>query len=397
MSKNLKIDEHEYTSLFKCTRCGQCTYGREEAEFTSLCPVYKKGHFFSYSAGGMMQIARNLYEGKIDYSETLKDIVYLCTTCGVCESNCGVIENHLDIIGKMRRELISMDFPESKALAKVVEGIIEHKNPYGHKQENRTDWLGDRKESINNKKGSVFYYTGCVSAYDQKVVPQSLANIWERLGISFTVSDEEQCCGGPLFYNGYEDKARQLAKHNVKLIEESGIKTVVASCPTCAMIFKEYYPKWLKRDLPFEVLHSTEYLEKLISEGILKPGALKKKANVIYHDSCHLGRGLGLFDIPRNLLTAVGGVEVQEFNLCRENSQCCGGGGMIPMINSTFSFDTAYERLDQIDDESVDTLASACPNCRKTLHLAVRKKRYKLRVADVCELISESLETSGDS
>ncbi len=391
MSKNLKIDEFEYTSLFKCTRCGQCTYGQEEAEFTSLCPVHKKGNFFSYSAGGMMQIARNLYEGKIDYSETLKDIVYLCTTCGVCESNCGVIENHLDIIGKIRRELITLDFPESKALAKVVEGIEKFKNPYGHKQEDRTDWLDGRKEVINNSDASVFYYTGCVSAYDQKQVPQALTRIWDHLDIRFSVCDAEQCCGGPLFYSGYEDKARKLAQHNVRMIEESGIKTVVASCPTCAMVFKKYYPEWLKRELPFEVYHSTEHLAGLVAEGRLKPGALKEKSKAIYHDSCHLGRGLGLFEEPRDLMQAIGGLETEEFNLCRENSQCCGGGGMIPIINSAFSFETAYERLDQIDDETVDTLASACPNCRKTLHLAARKKRRKIRVADVCELIADSL------
>jgi heterodisulfide reductase subunit D len=391
MAQKININEYEYTSLFKCTRCGQCIYGKEESEFTPLCPVNKKGHFFSYSAGGMMQIVRNLYEGKIDYSETLKDIVYHCTTCGVCEVNCGVIENHLDIIGRLRRDLITMDFPESKALSQIVANIDEHKNPYGHPHKNRTGWIGDRASPRNNETASVFYYTGCVSAFDQKTIPQALAGIWEKMGIAFAVSDDEWCCGGPLFYSGYEEKAVELARHNVAVIHKAGIKTIVASCPTCALMFKHYYPKWLKQEVPFEVLHSTEYLERLIQKGVLSPGTLSRKANLIYHDSCHLGRGLKLYDAPRNLLRSIGGVTVNEFDLCRENSQCCGGGGMIPVLNTQFSFETAKERLKQIDRQLVDTLASACPNCRKTLHLTVRKNRYKLEVVDVCELVYESL------
>ena len=83
MTRQINMDKEDYTSVFKCIRCGQCTYGKEAAGFKVLCPVNKKGHFFSYSAGGMMQIARSLYEGKIDDINSLQNIAALCTTCGI--------------------------------------------------------------------------------------------------------------------------------------------------------------------------------------------------------------------------------------------------------------------------------------------------------------------------
>ncbi len=51
MTKHIDMTKEEYTSLFKCTRCGQCTYGKEAAEFTVLCPVHKKRPFFFLQCG----------------------------------------------------------------------------------------------------------------------------------------------------------------------------------------------------------------------------------------------------------------------------------------------------------------------------------------------------------
>ena len=106
MIKQFSIDERLYTAMHKCTRCGQCTYGNEEADFSLLCPMQIKGKFFTYSAGGVMQLARALYEGKIAFSESVRDILYLCTTCGACEVNCGVIESQVDLFTLIKKELV---------------------------------------------------------------------------------------------------------------------------------------------------------------------------------------------------------------------------------------------------------------------------------------------------
>lgn len=398
MTRQIDLDKTEYTTLFKCTRCGQCTYGKEAAEFTVLCPVYKKGHFFSYSAGGMMQIARNLYEGKIDYSNSLKDMAFLCTTCGVCEANCGVIDTHLEIIGRIRACLLEKESPQSAALSEAAGRIAAHKNPYGQPHAGRTAWLRNSREPVDRPSADIFYYTGCVSAYDQKTVPRALDGILSRLGIAYTVSSQEQCCGGPLFFAGLVGQAATLARHNIGMIEKTGIRTVVVSCPTCALMFRNYYPRWTGKDLPFTVLHTMEYLGGLLEQGTLGPLALKKPVRAVYHDSCHLGRGLGVFDAPRQLLGAVGNLELTEFGLCRENAMCCGGGGMVPVTNPQFSVEIASDRVNAIPvhpEGRPDRLVSACPNCRKTLGLALKRQRAAVAVEDVCELILEAMPVNG--
>ena len=400
MTRQINISKEDYTSIFKCIHCGQCTYGNETAGFTVLCPVHKKGQFFSYSAGGMMQIARNLHEGKIGYDNALKDIAYRCTTCGVCEVNCGVIENHIEIITKIRKHLMDQGFPESKALSKVADRISKYKNRYGLPQEKRFAWLEKGSKKIDNPSADILYFTGCVSAFDQKEVPKALDGILSALDISYTVSSDEQCCGAPLFFGGLVERARKQALHNIEMIKKTGIETMVTSCPTCALMFKKYYPKWTGKKLPFRVLHTMEYLNDLMEQGILAPGAMQEKTVVVYHDSCHLGRGLGIYEAPRKLLKAINNVEIREFDLFNENSMCCGGGGMVPVLNPPFSREIAKERLDSIpkgeSEKIADYLVSACPNCRRTLGLAARKSHKKIKVLDVCELIFKAMSQNHD-
>ncbi len=50
-----------------------------------------------------------------------------------------------------------------------------------------------------------------------------------------------------------------------------------------------------------------------------------------YHDSCALGRGLGLYDEPRRLLSRVAGSAPLELETQREHARCSGGGGLLPV------------------------------------------------------------------
>ncbi|NIP37242.1 MAG: disulfide reductase, partial [Thermoplasmata archaeon] len=58
-----------------------------------------------------------------------------------------------------------------------------------------------------------------------------------------------------------------------------------------------------------EVFHLVEYLDQLIKEGSVdfkKP--FDKK--VAYHDPCDIGRHLGIYEPPRDVLRAVPGLEL---------------------------------------------------------------------------------------
>jgi heterodisulfide reductase subunit D len=388
MEGPLHIHENLYTAMQKCTRCGQCAYGDERAEFDILCPMQINGKFFTFSAGGLMQLARALYEGKIGFSESVRDILYLCTTCGVCEVNCGVIEGQVDLFTLLKKELVKSGVPLMDAHKLVVKNTVDKKAPYSGRLPGRTEWLNKRKTSSHPQ---VFYYVGCVSSYRETEIPGAFVSILDKLEIPFAFSEEEWCCGAPLFFSGHEEKGKELGQHNVKAIKESGASTVVLTCPTCALMFKKYYPQWLKRALPFEVLHVTEFLERLNDQGKLKLDAGSDPKTATYHDPCHLGRGQNIYEAPRRILQSIKGIQLSELSRIRENSFCCGGGGLVPIGFPSLSDQLAEQRASEVKATGADLLVSSCPACKENLKIAAKKTKKGAEVLDITELVDRSL------
>jgi heterodisulfide reductase subunit D len=391
MGTKIRIDENLYTAMHKCTRCGQCMYGNVEAGFTPLCPMHIKGKFFTYSAGGLIQMARALFEGKIELSESVRDLLYLCTTCGACEVNCGVIENQVDLFTLLKRELVDHGVSLLEPHTMVIDNVISKKTPYTGRLPERGEWFSKEKRKSISPQPEVFYFVGCVSSYRETEIPDAFVNILDTLGIPFALSDEEWCCGAPLYFCGHEEKAFDLARHNVEMIEGSGASKVVLTCPTCSMILKKYYPRWLKQELDFEVLHATEYLRGLQEEGRLRLKGLDEEVAVTYHDPCHLGRGQGIYDAPRDILTSIKGVEFRDLDRSRENSFCCGGGGLLPTGFPDFADDLARERASEMKNSGADVLLSACPACKENLKIAARKLKRGTKVVDIVELVDKAI------
>jgi heterodisulfide reductase subunit D len=391
MGNQFNIDEDLYTAMHKCTRCGQCSYGGEEAEFVSLCPMYIKGKFFTYSAGGVMQMARALYEGKIGFSESVRDLLYLCTTCGACEVNCGVIESQVDLFTLLKKELLQNGITLQEPHQIVVENILSKKTPYAGRLPARDEWLAQEKKGKMASQAEIFYFVGCVSSYRETEIANAFVSILDKLGIPFSASGEEWCCGAPLYFCGHEDKVHDLVTHNVELIEKSGASTVVLTCPTCSMIFKKYYPQWMKRKLPFEVLHATEFMERLQQKGTLKLDTMHVEKTVTYHDPCHLGRGQDIYEAPREILNRIKGIEFKDLTRSRENSYCCGGGGLVPIGFPDFSLDLARERASEMKSMGAELLLSACPACKENLKIAAQKLKLRTKVLDIAELVNDAL------
>ena len=392
MGSRFNIDENLYTTMHRCTRCGQCAYAKGEAEFVPLCPMQIKGKFFTYSAGGVMQLARGLYEGKIEFSESVRDLLYLCTTCGACEVNCGVIEGQLELFILLKKQLVQNGVPLLESHKMVVNNTLSKKTPYTGRLPERHEWLSKGKREKMSPKPEIFYYVGCVSSYRETEIANAFVSILDKLEVSFAVSDEEWCCGAPLYFCGHEEGLYNLVKHNVEIIEKSGATTVVFTCPTCSMIFKKYYPQWMKRQLNFEVLHSTEYLERLQQEGILKLNNIGAEKTATYHDPCHLGRGQAIYEAPRRIINAIKGIELKDLSRSRENSLCCGGGGLVPIGFPEFSDDLAQERALEMKNQGAELLLSACPACKENLKIAAKKLKLRTKVVDIAELVNDALK-----
>jgi heterodisulfide reductase subunit D len=183
---------------------------------------------------------------------------------------------------------------------------------------------------------------------------------------------------------GMPEKMQKLIEHNQEKVKEIGAETVVFACPSCYHTWKEKYKT------NGVLLHSTQYMERLITEGKIsfKNGFNK---TVTYHDPCDLGRNSKVFDPPRNILKAIPGLKLVEMANNRQLCICCGGGGDLEMIDPELSAAIAERKIQEIQDTAAEVVVTSCQQCIRTISGYARKKEIDLKVMDITEVVLEAM------
>jgi heterodisulfide reductase subunit D len=278
-----------------------------------------------------------------------------------------------------------------KIVDRVVEALESDFNISGDPNEDRGQWMDFLKEVPEHRyqkdKAKVIYFVGCVAAFFPLVqkIPQAFVQVLDKTQVDFTtLGGEEWCCGFPLIQMGMPDKMEKLVKHNQEKVKEIGAETVVFACPSCYHTWKEHYKS------NGELLHSTQFMERLISEGKL---AFKKgfPRTVTYHDPCDLGRNSKVFDPPRNILKQIPGLKFVELENNRQLSVCCGGGGDLEMIDPELSAAIAERKIQEIQRTGADVVVTSCQQCVRTIAGYARKKEIDLKVMDITEVVLEAM------
>jgi len=224
-------------------------------------------------------------------------------------------------------------------------------------------------------KGNALYYPGCLSKFVAKELVENYRRILREAGVDFIeLSDLEVCCGSPALKAGYADDFRKLAEKNLQIFKDHSVGRIVTHCPACFMIFKKEYPKVLGEKWNIEVQHTTEILNQKVKKSENAKGA------VTYHDPCHLGRQMGVYEPPREIIKSLG-YEIKEMDLVGKESFCCGGGGGVQSNESELADKIAKDRIAMAKKTGAKILVTPCPLCY--MHL---KKNAEGEDIDVKEL-----------
>jgi heterodisulfide reductase subunit D len=381
-------------------RCYKCQYCRTTGPnlFYNGCPSYTKFRFETFTGGGRMWTARGVYEEEFGFDDDIVDILFACQTCGNCSTQCiyPIKDSILRIIEATRAEAVKAGIKLPGRQRDFGVHIGKEHNPYLEPHSKRWDWLP--KGIILPEKSEMVYFVGCTSAYRQKVLAQDTVAVFDSLGLDFTIMRDEWCCTSPLLRTGQWEtdyvSASKIAQHNIEEAKKVGACKIVTTCSGCFRTWKKDYLEeydWLlnsKHD--FEVLHTTQLLENMIKNGEIE---LKNevKMKVTYHDPCHLGRHMWVYDSPRNILKAIPGIELVEMPRTRENAWCCGSGGGVKSGYGEWSVETAYERVKEAEKLGVEAIVSACPFCWRNLDDAIKQHNSKLQMYDVIQLVRKSM------
>lgn len=229
--------------------------------------------------------------------------------------------------------------------------------------------------------GRVGYFAGCMTSLTP-AVQRSMEQIFTAVGEDVWYADRSGgvCCGRPLMLSGETDAARKMVAYNTDLFRKHDIKILVTSCPICLRVFRESY----HLD-GVEVLHHSEYIERLIAEKRLNVAPTEAKYS--YHDPCELGRGLGVYEAPRRVVRSVGRLCEPQHN--RRDALCCGASLANTVIDDAQQQRIATRMTKELEDTGCDAIVTSCPLCNKTISRATT-----LPTKDISEIVAHSIENA---
>jgi len=371
--------------IHRCFRCGYCKFTYEYSDFN--CPSYKKYRFETYSTGGRLWLIYGVINGDLQWSENLAKVLYACPTCGNCMENCRFEKFNfllVDMIEAARVEAAKSGFCPEKQKALVERATNpEMWNPYG---EQNSDNESLKKEYDLPDEAEWVYYIGCTSNYRQQKIRDATLRLLKKTGINFTLVDEH-CCTSPMLRTGQVDIAPDFMNYNIAQIRNAGASKVVTSCAGCYRTLLKDYEKF-GADLGFEVYHTGELIKKLLDEGKIKIKSNYDKV-ITYHDPCHLGRHMDMYETPREVIKQIPGIKLVEMERNRNNAWCCGAGGGVKIGFPDWALEISKERLEEAKETGATILTSMCPFCKTNLSDANEKYNMGFEVLDLIEILDQ--------
>ena len=239
----------------------------------------------------------------------------------------------------------------------------------------------------------ILFWVGCAGSFDDraKKITKSFANILNQANVSFAVlGSEEGCTGDPAKRAGNEFLFQMQALTNIEVLNGYNIKKIVTTCPHCFNTLKNEYTELGGN---YDVMHHTQFIKSLLSEGRLtvQGGAFKGK-RITFHDPCYLGRANKIYEAPRKVLEKLD-VELSEMKSCKQKGLCCGAGGAQMFKDAEKgNMEINIKRTEEALETKPDIIAAGCPFCNTMLSDGIKnkKKEEDIKVLDIAELINQA-------
>ncbi|MHC1624831.1 MAG: (Fe-S)-binding protein [Methermicoccaceae archaeon] len=412
---SLKIDRFlskQLMELDACTRCNECL---------NWCPVYeeiKEDRFNpldrplteeeklnfapNYRIQNLRKKVNDSYglrsmlfgpkDPSKEWLESYKIQSYMCTTCGICKTVCESGIDTVELWEATRANLVDMGMGPYGKQAGFLE-MIKSGNVFNAPQSDRLCWLPSDIEPRENAE--VAYFVGCTAAFRMQKVAVATVRVLDELGVPFTLlGEDEYCCGSVFIRTGQiapPSPVAEMVKKNIEGLKKRGVKKVVYACAGCVRTSALDWPKIYGGKLPFEVLTLAEYLTDLHNEGYDFNFKKPIPERVTYHDPCHSGRHMGVYDAPRQLIQSIPGLELVEMKRSRELQRCCGAGGGIKAGAPDLAISMAQKRVQDAIETGATSLLSTCPFCRRNLKDGIKAMNSSMKMEDVMVYLAEAM------
>ncbi|GAA0746068.1 (Fe-S)-binding protein [Clostridium oceanicum] len=328
--KNKKLLESMNDALQQCIDCNICNENCEMLQFFKTNP-------------------KKLFKSILKEEKVKTIIPYSCTMCGKCKKVCPKDIDTSRIFFNLRKDIVNQNKGKSP--------LKGHKSIHMHQKFSYTSFFTKYKNDINcNDKVEKLFFPGCsLCSYNPELVVKTYEYLKTKipnLGILL------QCCGKPTKDLGEEERFEKLSKTTYKDIKKTGTKEVIVACQNCYKTINGYS---INDD--FKVKSLWNVLKEI---GIPKEAigiGNENESIFTIHDSCPTRYESDIQDSIRFIVDKLGYKLVEKTN-SRENTVCCGTGGMVHTVNPKLSKNIMENIVESCPSKYVITY---CAGCRESM------------------------------
>lgn len=370
----MQVKDYE-DSMSKCSHCGYCQ---------AVCPVYREELLESLAARNRVQlIYRSMVKKELAMSSRLQEIIDLCLLCTSCTRNCPGQVPVDEIVIAARSEMVHTGGIRKVLMNKVLKrrgltgilgkagamvqklGMVPRDLPRLAVTPFESIMQGEIKTDAP-KIGTVAYFAGCGTNFLFPDTGETVVQVLTALGYDVIIPDNIVCCGIPALAEGDLESAREMAAINIKAMADLKADAIITDCTSCGMMLKEKMPKLFNPDDPLKAgadevsSRIWEVTDYLVSQNAI-PGNISLDGTCTYHVPCHHGWSPTLKDAPRQMLSLIGDIRLQEME---EPEACCGAAGTYYLSHRELSDRIRSHKLLDINHTEAETVITQCPVCR---------------------------------
>ncbi len=289
----------------------------------------------------LAEIAQAIFQDQI--TEATLSAIQRCDLCGRCGQGCLVNLNPAEMFKAARETLIQkgrirLDDYEVMLMDREWNFFSIYRDTYGIHYD---DLFTDKCEAL--------FFPGCTLASYSPEVTRAAFNWLKARGQQVGFSD--LCCGKPLNSIGLSVETEQHLNHLRSQIAASGATQIVTACPNCTAHLIAAH---------LDGVEIISIYSLLAEAGVHLTGS----DTLTFHDACADRADSQIPDNVRSLLSNYSQVEMTSN---RQDTICCGSGGIVSMIDPDLCTGRAQRRMAEFAQTGADTCVTSCMACAQRL------------------------------
>jgi L-lactate dehydrogenase complex protein LldE len=213
--------------------------------------------------------------------------------------------------------------------------------------------------------------------------------VLEALGDTVELIDG-RCCGQPAFNSGFRREARTVGTELLRAIQP--YDTTVITSGSCTSMVQHYlaplFPGRRGEGANLIAGRTREFTDYVAHHPAFPKLGLRLQGAVVYHDSCHLRRELGLTATAIEVLSRVEGLEVRRLG---HEAECCGFGGTFSSKLPEVSRLMLTAKLDDVAASGARVVVSTDFSCLAHIENGGRALGREVETWTVAEVLARAL------